>query len=111
MIAQAVRDCVEYANVVTHLKVGVIDYVFAQLLVVVRRSGQEGVVSKETQLKVLSLIDNVKDEIAKMEEEAQKAQEQTMQQAMTFGAVAAAGAEQEQEEQPENPEQLEEETE
>lgn len=69
----------------------------------------EGVVSKETQLKVLSLIDNVKDEIAKMEEEAQKAQEQTMQQAMTFGAVAAAGAEQEQEEQLENPEQLEEE--
>lgn len=70
----------------------------------------EGVTSKETQLKVLSLIDNVKDEIERMEEEAQKAQEQAMQQAMTFGAMAAESEEPgEQEEKLENPEELEEE--
>lgn len=69
----------------------------------------EGITSKETQLKVLSIIDNVKEELERMEEEAKQAQEKVMEQAMTFRAKAAAGAEQE--EQPENSEQLEEETE
>lgn len=38
----------------------------------------EGVVSKETQLKVLSIIDNPADEIEKMEEEQKKSQEQML---------------------------------
>lgn len=38
----------------------------------------EGVVSKETQLKVLSIVDDPNDEIKKMEEEQKKAQEQML---------------------------------
>ena len=40
----------------------------------------EGVVSKETQLKVLSIVDDPNEEIKKMEEEQQKAQAQMLEQ-------------------------------
>lgn len=64
----------------------------------------EGIVSKETQLKVLSVIDNVKEELERMEEEAKQAQAQAMTEAMTFGAMATGT---EQGEQLENPEETE----
>lgn len=51
----------------------------------------EGIVSKETQLKVLSVVENVKEEIEKIEEE-NAAPEQSMVEAMTFGAAAQAAA-------------------
>lgn len=47
----------------------------------------EGIVSHETQLKVLSIVDNVQDELDKIEEE-NKAAEQTIVEQMMFGTVA-----------------------
>lgn len=47
----------------------------------------EGITSHETQLKVLSVVDNVEDELDKIEEE-NKAPEQTIVEQMMFGAAA-----------------------
>lgn len=45
----------------------------------------EGIVSKETQLKTLSVVDNVKDEMAKIKEENKEDQEEMNDRFMTFG--------------------------
>jgi SPP1 family phage portal protein len=47
----------------------------------------EGIVSHETQLKLLSVVDNVEDELEKIEEE-NKAAEETIVDQMMFGTVA-----------------------
>lgn len=48
----------------------------------------EGIVSNETKLKVLSIVDNVEDELARIEEE-NKAAEETIVDSMMFGGGAA----------------------
>lgn len=52
----------------------------------------EGIVSKETQLRVLSIVDNVQDELDKIEEES-KSQEETAVERMTFGGGEPAAVE------------------
>ena len=47
--------------------------------------GLEGMVSKETQLKVLSVVDDVKTEIKKMEEEIQEAERESIVDRVMFG--------------------------
>lgn len=52
----------------------------------------EGITSRETQLKVISAVDNVKDELDRIEEE-NKAPERTVVDNLTFGGVNNAGVE------------------
>ena len=52
----------------------------------------EGITSRETQLKVISAVDNVKEEIEKIEEE-NKVPERTVVDNLTFGGVNNAGVE------------------
>ena len=49
----------------------------------------EGIVSQETQLKVLSIVDNVQEEIKRKEEQQDAAREKAMQQAMEEQALVA----------------------
>lgn len=58
----------------------------------------EGIVSKETQLKVLSVVENVQDELDKMAEEQKEAEQNAIEQMMFAAAVQEAAPDQEQEE-------------
>lgn len=58
----------------------------------------EGIVSKETQLKVLSLVENVQDELDKIEEEQKEAEANAIEQMMFMSAVQEQAAPAENEE-------------